>query len=297
MLQPKRRPHWVSQFLTKPWEVNEKRELAFFDFAVGDAVRQTPSKRLYREDRLRSAELEERLNKLIETPFSAARATLLATGDIKIDHWPTYRAVVLLVILQAARTQARKAQSDTELAELLASDVEVDQLVQLHMRGRRLVRLGSTLREFALFYPDGGLFGFLTKDTGCLTEWAWAAAVPVTPSVAFATISETADWSWLVEASRKSAHLQAFSFAGPRDARVVLPPNLVEITRSNPSWLIEHREKMNAQREALESLRADALRVFTSRGFRISMRPDRTYCLEGGPEALAMTPQGRTPRT
>ena len=26
MLQPRRKRHWVSQFLTRPWEVNTKRE-------------------------------------------------------------------------------------------------------------------------------------------------------------------------------------------------------------------------------------------------------------------------------
>jgi hypothetical protein len=291
--QSKRRPHWVSQFLTAPWEVNEKRDLAFFDFLAGHLGKPTPSKRLFRETRKRSADLEERLNRLIETPFARARGVLLARGDLQIDEWETYRAVALLVMMQPARRHASVAQDDAWLEQLLVSDQKVDELVQLYMTGRRLIRLGSTLPEHALFYPDGGMFGFLTKDTGCLTQWAWGIAVPVTPSIAFASISDTADWEWLREATATTPHLQAFSLAGPPDARIVVPPDLVARARSTPRWLVEHRAKMNELRSALEAARDKIVGVHQAYGHRVVQRPDRSYALaEGGSESAAVEGAG-----
>jgi hypothetical protein len=143
MQQAKRKPHWVSQFLTTPWEVNTKRELVFFDFAAGHLGRPTPSKRLFRENRKRPADLEERLNSLIETPFSQARDILLATGDVQIDEWKTYRALVLLVMMQPARTHASIVRNDDWLAKLLVSDKEVDQLVRLYMQGTHTHRAAA----------------------------------------------------------------------------------------------------------------------------------------------------------
>jgi hypothetical protein len=279
MQRAKRKPHWVSQFLTTPWEVNAKRELVFFDFAAGHLGRPTPSKRLFRENRARPAELEDRLNALIETPFSQARDTLLATGDVQIDEWKVYRALVLLVMMQPARTHARTVRNDDWLEQLLVSDQEVDHLVQLYMQGRRLVRIGSILPEHALFYPDGGIFGFLTRDAGCLTEWAWGFAIPVTPSIAFASISETADWEWLRAASQTTSHLQGFSLAGLPDARVVLPPGLVKVTRETPSWLVEHRARMNALRTDLLAARVKIVRAHEAHGHRVVPHPDGSYGL------------------
>jgi hypothetical protein len=60
------KPHWVSKFLTKPWEINSTGDLAFFDFQRGRLGRPTPSARLFREsNRDRPAALEERLNTLL----------------------------------------------------------------------------------------------------------------------------------------------------------------------------------------------------------------------------------------
>ncbi len=125
---------------------------------------------------------------------------------------------------------------------------------------------------------------FLTKP------WAWSTAVPVTPSVAFTTIRKTADWPWLREESRNSSYLQAFSLAGPPDARVVLPPSYVDQARTEPRSLFEYRDKLNVQREELQSLRGEALRVFTSRGIPVAMRRDHTYYLDDGPAAPSPAP-------
>src|SRR4030095_3314353 len=105
-----------SKFLTKPWAINTRGDLAFFDFRQDQLGRPTPSARLFRESkRRRGIDLETRLNELLETPLSKARDDLLAPGQVSINDWTTYRAVVLTLFLQASRTDAMLSRTDQGL--------------------------------------------------------------------------------------------------------------------------------------------------------------------------------------
>ena len=152
------KPHWISQFLTRAWEINSKGELAFFDFGAGRLGRPTPSARLFRESRRRrSAELEGRLNALLETPLARARERLVAPGQVFIDDWETYRAVVLTLFLQAPRTMAMQAGSDKDLAPLLVlPEDQINQVTLFIAQRKQFVRLGTVNQAHAIFYPDGG---------------------------------------------------------------------------------------------------------------------------------------------
>jgi hypothetical protein len=96
--------HFVSQFLTKPWEV-ENRNLWFYDFQA-KKIQKVPTKELFSEVGLHSVAAGQRLNSIVETPLSANMAAL--TGDesgnsIGIDNWKLFRALVLLFPLQPIR--------------------------------------------------------------------------------------------------------------------------------------------------------------------------------------------------
>jgi hypothetical protein len=266
------KPHWISQFLTRPWEINAKGELAFYDFDAGSLGKPTPSARLFRERRRRSADLEARLNQLLETPLSRARESLLVPGQVRIDDWKTYRAVVLTLFLQAQRTAAMELGNDNGLSSLLVlTEDEINQMTSLVAQKRRFVRLGIANPAHSLFYPDGGVFSVLARDDGCLTGWSWGMAIPLTPSIAYAWVSETADCDWVFEQCTTAAYLQGFSLSGPKASRVVIPPVLAEQREKLEGWLVDYRSKMNAYREETQKRRADHLNGLQRDGARLAL--------------------------
>jgi hypothetical protein len=269
------KPHWVSRCLTEPWEVREKgkRMLHFFDLATGRVEKPVSSLKLFREERGRLRELEERLNMLVETPIMQERATLLAPGQVERLDVKTARAIPLMLFMQAQRARARETQNDDALASLLLmEDDQLNLVVGLFMQGMTLVRLGNSAPEYGLFYPDGGLFPFVTKDAGCVTGWAWGIAVPVTTSIAFAYVAETADTKWLFEQCHTTHHLQAFSLAGPKVSRVVIPPFLVDHTRQVAGSLAAYRLRMRNYVEELQTAREAHLKKLQVEGVQLRQR-------------------------
>jgi hypothetical protein len=269
------KPHWVSKCLTEPWEIREKgkRMLHFFDLATEKVERPVSSLKLFREERGRIRTLEDRLNKLIESPIMQQRATLLAPGQIEALDWKTHRAIALMLFIQAQRARARDTQNDDALARLLLmEDDQLDLMVGLFLQGMTLVRLGNSAPEYGLFYPDGGLFPFVTKDAGCVTGWAWGIAVPVTPSIAFAYLADTADTEWLFEVCHTTHHLQAFSLAGPKVSRVVIPPALVDHSRRTSGSLAAYRRRMRDYVQELQSAREVHLKRLQAEGVQLRQR-------------------------
>jgi len=269
------KPHWVSRCLTEPWEVRDKgkRMLHFFDLATEKVKKPVSSSKLFREERGRLRELEEQLNKLVETPIMQARAALLAPGQVELPDWKTHRAIALMLFIQAQRARAREMQNDEALARLLLmEDDQLDLIVGLFMQDMKLVRLGNSVPEYGLFYPDGGLFPFVTKDAGCVTGWAWGIAVPVTTSIAFAYVADTADTEWLFEQCGTTHHLQAFSLAGPKVSRVVIPPTLVNHARQVSGSLASYRTRMREYVDQLQISREVHLKQLQLGGMRLALR-------------------------
>jgi hypothetical protein len=114
-----------------------------------------------------------------------------------------------------------------------------------------------------------GIFAFATRDSGCLTGRAWGHAVPITPTMAYAFVSETADIAWLFDACSTTHHLQAFSFAGPKVSRVVIPPVMVDHARRNPGELSAYRSRMTKYVEQWQEARAAELRRLRAEGFTV----------------------------
>jgi hypothetical protein len=222
-----------------------------------------PSARLFREARRRRSELESRLNALIETPLSQARAELLAPGQVETRSWKVHRAIVLGLLLQAPRTLAAQSKSDVTLASILAfSDAEIDAMVQLAIRGRQIVRLGSADPRHAMFYPSDGFFVLFARDPACAFGWTRGVAIPLSPEVAFAWISESADCDWLFKRCSEEHYLQALSLGGHGTSRVVIPPALLHGVPSSDErdrQIRRYWKEMQAHREEWERPRREYL--------------------------------------
>jgi hypothetical protein len=149
--------------------------------------------------------------------------------------------------------------NDQGLASMLdLPDDQIDLATRAFMQQKTLVRLGSANPAHALFYPDGGMFSMATRDPGCLTGWSWGMAVPLLPSIAFAWVSESADFDWLFEQCRATPLLRGLSMSGPKASRVVLPPDLAVagLPQVLTSELLRYRREMDAYRAKVQEVRA-----------------------------------------
>jgi hypothetical protein len=155
--------HFISRFLTKPWEVGE-RQLAYYDFKKERIIRAS-SRSLFAGYRLNDAHTEQRLNELMETPMADNRLPI-AAGRTEIDDSRVYRAIALLIMLQAPRTGAieEPRRTDAWLSKLLSlPEAELDQVIQLWLEGHQLVAYGVG-REDRLFFPSTGMLALPVVD-------------------------------------------------------------------------------------------------------------------------------------
>ncbi len=292
------RPHWVTRGLTQPWELDERRERALvpLDVSTGEVGRSRSSRSLLREDRRRSVELEDWFNLHIETPLLSARPALLAPGPVTLDRTLT-RAVALLLFSQVPRAIAgRETHDDHELTRLLGlAGADLDNIIEQFLYGMKLVRVGNSDPNLSLFYPDSGIIGFLTRDNGCVTGWAWGHAVPITPGAAVARISENADFPWLARACADTMHLQAFSVAAKGVRRAIVPPCLLDSIRAKSTSFLETRRRyvvdLNVGREArMRGLREDGTRFLPRQAFGAPDGTDRHWFVDEVPLSPASAP-------
>lgn len=172
--------HFVSRFLTTPWEFGQRR-LWYYDFDT-DRFAHRSSQSLFAAVGLNSLEVERRLDRLVETPISNARADLLRPGggEAAVDlEWPLFRALALLLLLQPFRV-ADAAPGPTTLEEVVSRpDAEIDAIATAISARYQLSRF-TVAPEFPLLYPSAGYFPLIgrRREGGCAT----ALAIPLSPS-------------------------------------------------------------------------------------------------------------------
>ena len=96
--------HYVSRFLTKPWEFEDRR-LWYYDFDSGTFDRAS-SRSLFAEDEINSPEVETWLGEILEAPLSRARPQLIKADPRALDDWQFFRAAVLMLWLQGFRASS-----------------------------------------------------------------------------------------------------------------------------------------------------------------------------------------------
>lgn len=183
--------HFVSRFLTTPWEHGE-RELSYFDFEEG-TIRSHSSKTLFALTDANTREVEGRLNRLIETPVSQAlaRLTQLRTDSEELFEWPLFRALSLLLMLQPTRAAKGRERSERLEEIVMRPDAELDRLATeaqaLYQLGRITVRT-----DVPLLYPAAGFFPLVAK--GKRGSYEGAIAMPVATRHVFVAVPRSLDW-------------------------------------------------------------------------------------------------------
>jgi hypothetical protein len=183
--------HFVSRFLTKPWEFGQ-RMLHFYDVKA-QSFGLKSSKVLFARRGINSPAAERRLDQLIETPLASAIAgwrTVAPGPDAPISDWPVFRALALIFMFQVARTTKATAQPE-ELAAMCAwPDSKADEYAwgmnQLHT----FVFVHPSA-AYPLYYPSPGYF--VVPLLGTLAGPPGALAIPLTERLAVISLRKTYD--------------------------------------------------------------------------------------------------------
>lgn len=219
--------HFVSRFLTRPWEFGQ-RLLWYYDFDTDRFARHS-SRTLFAAVGLNSPEVERRLDELIETPISNARENLLRPGggEAAVDlEWPLFRALALLLLLQPFRV-AEPAAGLSTLEEIVSRpDADVDAIATSISERYRLSRF-TVAPELPLIYPSAGYFPLVgqRREGGCAT----ALAIPLSPSHVVVGEPRGVEWESGPDVWRMNGcAFIANHSVGHQSRRVVIHPNAME---------------------------------------------------------------------
>ncbi len=183
--------HFISRFLTKPWEFDDRR-LWFYDFE-SDTFDRASSRSLFAEDEINSPEVEAWLHETLETPLAEVRPRLTTADPRALDDWPFFRAAVLMLWLQGFRARSVEQMEDRRhLDEIARMPMQhLDAMVQ--MIGREFsLRLVFTVsigtQFFPLSVPSEGTFLVKVNDLGCASGFSLGLGLPLDPRCALVAL-------------------------------------------------------------------------------------------------------------
>jgi hypothetical protein len=213
--------HFVSRFLTRPWEWGD-RQLFYYDLDAR-ALRTKSSRTLFAAEGHNTAEVEARLNELIETPLSRALPDFIADlhnpNPVTTDTWERYRALVLLMPIQALRVTFPTG--DDSFEDLLSLPLaDLDDIARLADRDYCVYVVGCAAR-YRLFYPETGLFWFPVRGTGSAGV-SFASGIPITEQFAIVHVPRHADIDAAIQKARRGAYLANMSIGGGSHVRRVV---------------------------------------------------------------------------
>ena len=222
--------HYVSRLLTTPWEYGQ-RFLHYYDFDADD-FGYLSSKSLFAEERINSPVVEDWLKRYIEDPLGQIRQRL-ADGDLTPleNQWSRYRAVLLMIWLQGVRAKSvndldARVRLET-LATMPAHGVDQFTLAMKEDFDLRFVPTRFDGDSYApLFMPSTGMFRVLLPDTGCLSGFSTALAVPI--DVRAALLVSPAQKHGRIDASRLQGSISNWSVGANESRKVVVFPRHLE---------------------------------------------------------------------
>ncbi len=271
--------HYISRFMTKPWEA-EQRRLRYFDFTT-DSFESSPSSRLFAEDRINSQRVEDWLNRYIETPLAAVRPRLVQGDPKALDDTRFFRAAVLMVLLQGTRgmsTDDEDARQDLEQAAA-RDESYVDGLVRAFTERRDLaliVTVGPGQKLAPLFFPSTGLFPLFYRDTSCLSGLAIGFGLPLDLHCALAVMPENRRQT--ADRSRLPSSIANLSVGLRAATRVVIPPDALGEAVLREA-LLDLRDWNDAYVAAVTKQRALITESFAEAGLRLAHdRSARLHC-------------------
>jgi len=182
--------HFVTRFLTKPWEELPGRDLYFYDFDR-KVIGKKSSRRLFAKTGLNDQKTEERINDLVETPLARLVAEV-KRGNVhaatNISSWEVFRALTLLFPLQGARLSRLDGSTSEEFFDW--SDDKIDQLTWAYQEKYNLIHR-TVPAHSPLFFPSHGFF-FVPLAEPSLSD-PGLFAIPLTPHDALLILPKTAD--------------------------------------------------------------------------------------------------------
>lgn len=181
--------HFVSRFLTYPWEFGE-RQLWYYDFD-SDRIHQRSSRNLFARVGGTTHATERTLNKYVESPIAASlqRLANLGADHAELLEWPLVRALTLLILFQPLRSSS--AAGDGATFEQISGwdESRLDAAASRFSDSHALVRLRAHAGA-PLHYPASGLFTMpVQADDG---SWHRVLAIPLTPQFAVAVVPRVA---------------------------------------------------------------------------------------------------------
>jgi hypothetical protein len=218
--------HFVSRFLTKPWEFGQ-RLLWYYDFDHKQ-IEKKSSRSLFAQVGRNTAEIEKRLNELIETPIATALTTLVPSGNIdnvEIREWSLFRALSLLLLLQGSRVAERKSHRARLGQTLSWDDATLDQLVHACHKAYRIFGLrGHPGAPFC--YPSHGLFAIpIRQQNGSFTT---VYAIPLTEYFAVARVPRDVNMNDTFQTITSQGGYLSNSSVGTTASRVIVHPSVIE---------------------------------------------------------------------
>jgi hypothetical protein len=264
--------HFISRFLTKPWEFDDRR-LWFYDFD-NDTFDRASSKSLFAEDEINSPEVETWIKQTLEDPLALARPRLMKADPRVLDDWRFFRAAVLMLWLQGLRAASVEGMENRlHLEEIARMPIQhLDTFVQMIGRDFTL-RLVFTVWEgtkfFPLSVPSEGTFIVQVDDPGCMSGSSLGVGMALDPRCAFVALP--------VEERRKldlsllPQSLANFSVGISPSRRVVLHPDVRTLPEDQLRRDIhELRQNNDVLTSTVHEARRKIEEIFAVSGIRVA---------------------------
>jgi hypothetical protein len=232
--------HFVSRFLTRPWEYDQ-RQLSYFDFDDG-VVRSCSSRSLFAVTGANTADVEARLNQVIETPIAAAMTRLVdpQSDPEELLDWPLFRALSLLLMLQPLRPSGRTEYAERLEETITRTDAELDGFARAAHATYQLGRI-TARSDAPLLYPAAGYFPLIARrDDGV---YGSAIAIPVSRRHVFIAVPRSLDWeSSTSQWAANGAGFVANASVGT-SSRVVIPSSAMNDPQRAEALIREMRSE------------------------------------------------------
>jgi hypothetical protein len=233
--------HFVSRFLTKPWEFGE-RQLYFYDVRTRE-FKHKSSRKLFAVQGLNTEETEKRLNRLIETPLGSVIGDLTKSSKpegYSIEDWPVYRALVLLFPFQVARVSPNPAPG-FDLAGLCNwSEDKLNELANAYRQRYKFVTIRSHPGS-PFYYPSKGYFTIPLAFASSLEPTA--IAIPLTEHWAVASVPAEIDDQQLTDLlTYAGGGLASNASTGTNSDQVAIHPSVM--MPENEDRIRQHIDEM-----------------------------------------------------
>ena len=238
--------HYISRFLTKPWE-QEDRRLWFYDFDAGDFGRSS-SKRLFAADSINSPKVEVWLGRVIETPLATVRPMLESVDPTALNDWAFHRAAILMLWLQGSRSKSLQGKGNRSLEWIAAqSEEDLDTLAALFMEDYKFALVTTVQKDgrvAPLFFPSSGMFPVALRDSDCRSGYSMALAMPLAVTCALVAVPDGSG----VDTSLLPGSISNCSVGAATARKVLICPGLVRDAQLKKELILMREQNLELLR-------------------------------------------------